>query len=60
MSSSGVLIRRNSNIGHDVNALWKKYDDTVSEEFLIKRQQIHVSILSICSFAGRLSSGENS
>jgi hypothetical protein len=47
-----------SNIGHDANALWKKYDNSVSEEFLISRQQIHVSILSIASFSGRLLSGE--
>ncbi|EOO01412.1 putative major facilitator superfamily transporter protein [Phaeoacremonium minimum UCRPA7] len=57
---AGIGLMTINNIGHDVNALWKKYDDTVSEEFLIYRQQIHVSILSICSFAGRLSSGVGS
>jgi hypothetical protein len=47
-----------SNIGHDVNALWKRYDDTVDEAFLVRRQQMHVSILSVGSFCGRLLSGE--
>lgn len=46
-----------SNIGHDANALWKHYDDSVDEKFLINRQQMHVSILSIGSFVGRLLSG---
>lgn len=52
------MLTTNSNIGHDVNALWKRYDDSVTESFLIKRQQMHVSILSVGSFAGRLLSGE--
>jgi hypothetical protein len=47
-----------SNIGHDANALWKHYDDSVDEKFLINRQQMHVSILSIGSFVGRLLSGK--
>lgn len=47
-----------SNIGHDANALWKHYDESVDEKFLIGRQQMHVSILSVGSFVGRLLSGE--
>lgn len=47
-----------SNIGNDAKALWKHYDESVSDEFLIKRQQLHVSILSIGSFMGRLMSGK--
>lgn len=47
-----------SNIGNDTKALWERYDDSVSQEFLVARQQMHVSILSVCSFLGRLSSGE--
>ncbi len=47
-----------SNIGHDVNALWKHYDTSVSEEFLVQHQQMHVSILSVGSFLGRMLSGE--
>lgn len=48
----------NSNIGHDVNALWKYYDKTVDDTFLVHRQQMHVSILSVGSFIGRLLSGK--
>ena len=47
-----------SNIGNDATALWRHYDDSVDDAFLIKRQQTHVSILSVCSFAGRLLSGQ--
>jgi len=47
-----------SNIGHDANALWKHYDPSVEESFLVARQQMHVSILSVGSFAGRLLSGK--
>jgi len=39
--------------------LWKHYDDSVDEKFLINRQQMHVSILSIGSFVGRLLSGKD-
>lgn len=46
-----------SNIGNDVTALWRHYDDSVSSEFIVKRQALHVSILSLCSFTGRLCSG---
>jgi MFS family permease len=46
-----------SNIGNDAKALWEAYDGNVSEDFLVLRQQMHVSILSVCSFLGRLSSG---
>ncbi|CEJ80277.1 hypothetical protein VHEMI00470 [[Torrubiella] hemipterigena] len=54
---SGVGLMTINNIGNDVNALWKKYDEKVGEEFLVHRQQLHVSILSVCSFVGRLLSG---
>lgn len=47
-----------SNIGHDANALWKHYDESVDDNFLIAHQQMHVSILSVGSFSGRLLSGE--
>ncbi|RFU77017.1 hypothetical protein TARUN_5219 [Trichoderma arundinaceum] len=46
-----------SNIGNDANALWKHYDDSVDEAFLVSHQQIHVSILSVFNFVGRLLSG---
>jgi hypothetical protein len=49
---------RYSNIGNDAKALWVHYDETKDETFLVNRQQMHVSILSIGSFLGRLASGE--
>ncbi|OAA68515.1 major facilitator superfamily transporter [Niveomyces insectorum RCEF 264] len=54
------LLRNVDNIGHDANALWKHYDDSVDENFLVTHQQMHVSILSVGSFAGRLLSGVGS
>lgn len=53
-----VLTLFSSNIGNVVKALWRAHDDTVSEAFVIKNQQLHVSILSLCSFFGRLLSGK--
>ena len=50
---------RHSNIGNDVTALWKHYDDSIDDKTLVLRQQMHVSILSIGSFAGRLLSGKS-
>ena len=47
-----------SNIGNDAKALWMHYDPSKSPEFLVKRQQMHVSILSVGSFFGRLLSGK--
>jgi hypothetical protein len=49
-----------SNIGNDAMALWRHYDDSVSEDFITKRQAMHVSILSVGSFFGRLGSGTQS
>lgn len=46
-----------SNIGHDVQALWKHWDSNISEDFVAHRQLWHVSVISLCSFLGRLSSG---
>lgn len=56
--SEQAVLTQLSNIGNDANALWKRYDKSVSEEFIIRRQQMHVSILSVCSFVGRLLSGK--
>merc|ERR1712000_261749 len=57
---AGVGLMAINNIGNNAKALWKKHDDSVSSEFLVSRQQMHVSILSVCSFLGRLSSGVGS
>lgn len=46
-----------SNIGTSALALWTHYDDSIPPGFIQKRQALHVSILSVASFTGRLSSG---
>ncbi|KAL6354647.1 hypothetical protein LRP88_11991 [Fusarium phalaenopsidis] len=57
---AGVGLMTINNIGNDAKALWKHFDKKVTDEFLIHRQQMHVSTLSICSFLGRLLSGVGS
>ncbi|KAF5025179.1 hypothetical protein F66182_2755 [Fusarium sp. NRRL 66182] len=57
---AGVGLMTINNIGNDAKALWKHYDKNVTDDFLVHRQQMHVSTLSICSFLGRLSSGVGS
>ncbi|ROT34827.1 MFS general substrate transporter [Sodiomyces alkalinus F11] len=54
---AGVGLMTINNTGHNVNALWRHWDNTLSNGFLVSQQQMHVSILSLCSFAGRLLSG---
>ncbi|KAE8444479.1 hypothetical protein EG329_000463 [Mollisiaceae sp. DMI_Dod_QoI] len=57
---TGVGLMTINNIGNDAAALWRHYDDSVSEDFIVKNQAMHVSILSLGSFAGRLLSGMGS
>ncbi|KAF1935785.1 MFS general substrate transporter [Clathrospora elynae] len=54
---TGVGLMTINNIGHDVQALWKHWDESVSSDFVAHRQLWHVSIISLLSFLGRLSSG---
>ncbi|KAJ9212871.1 hypothetical protein DTO166G4_5528 [Paecilomyces variotii] len=54
---SGIGLMTINNIGNSVRALWKYYDDSVDSKFIMQRQVMHVSVLSICSFLGRLLSG---
>ncbi|ORY18588.1 major facilitator superfamily domain-containing protein [Clohesyomyces aquaticus] len=54
---TGVGLMTINNIGHDVQALWSHYDDSVSKSFVADRQLMHVSIISLSSFLGRLLSG---
>ncbi|TQV96630.1 hypothetical protein V2A60_002984 [Cordyceps javanica] len=54
---AGAGLMTINNIGNDANVLWKHYDSSKGAEFLVHRQQMHVSILSIGSFLGRLLSG---
>lgn len=53
----GVGLMSINNIGNVAKALWKHYDDSISKDFVQKRQLMHVGIISFCSFLGRLSSG---
>lgn len=53
----GVGLMTINNIGNCARALWHHYDDTASHDFIQQRQLMHVSILSVASFAGRLASG---
>lgn len=54
---TGIGLMTINNIGNDAMALWRHYDDSVGEDFITKRQAMHVSILSVGSFFGRLGSG---
>jgi MFS family permease len=53
----GVGLMTINNIGNDARALWYHYDDSKSHDFIQGRQLIHVALLSLMSFTGRLSSG---
>jgi len=53
----GVGLMTINNIGNDARALWYHYDPSVSHDFIQGRQLIHVGILSLGSFTGRLCSG---
>ncbi|KAL6248099.1 hypothetical protein RBB50_005447 [Rhinocladiella similis] len=54
---TGIGLMTINNIGNDAQALWKHYDPSATPAYIEKRQAMHVSILSFCSFAGRLTSG---
>ncbi|KAF3767586.1 MFS general substrate transporter [Cryphonectria parasitica EP155] len=57
---AGIGLMTINNIGHSVQALWQHFDDSISNDSLLKLQNLHVSILSVCSFSGRLMSGVGS
>ncbi|PHH58878.1 hypothetical protein CDD81_4184 [Ophiocordyceps australis] len=57
---AGVGLMTINNIGNNVNVLWRHRDPSVTRDFLVQRQQMHVSIISICSFVARLVSGVGS
>ncbi|KAL2267771.1 hypothetical protein VTJ83DRAFT_5048 [Remersonia thermophila] len=57
---AGIGLMTINNIGQNVKALWTLFDPSKDEAFLVYRQQLHVSILSIASFCGRLLSGVGS
>ena len=53
----GVGLMTINNIGNNAKTLWHHYDPSASHDFIQSRQLMHVSILSLASFAGRLTSG---
>ncbi|KAI0967708.1 major facilitator superfamily domain-containing protein [Xylaria arbuscula] len=57
---SGIGLMTINNIGNDASALWKHYDNSINDKTLVLHQQLHVSILSLGSFSGRLLSGVGS
>ncbi|KAI1170480.1 MFS general substrate transporter [Nemania sp. FL0916] len=57
---SGIGLMTINNIGNDAAALWKHYDDSIDDKAMVLHQQLHVSILSVGSFSGRLLSGVGS
>jgi MFS family permease len=54
---AGVGLMTINNIGNNARALWHFFDDSASKKFIQGRQMLHVSILSVFSFLGRLLSG---
>lgn len=53
----GIGLMTINNIGNIAQALWLAYDPDTPASFIAKRQVLHVSILSVMSFTGRLTSG---
>ncbi len=53
----GVGLMTINNIGNNTRQLWHHYDPEADHEFIQKAQLLQVGILSLMSFAGRLSSG---
>jgi MFS family permease len=54
---TGIGLMTINNIGNDAQALWKHYDPSTDPKYIQGRQVMHVSILSLGSFSGRLISG---
>lgn len=54
---TGIGLMTINNIGNNAQALWKHYDALTDPKYIQSRQVMHVSILSLGSFFGRLISG---
>ncbi|RKF78910.1 putative membrane protein [Golovinomyces cichoracearum] len=54
---AGIALMTINNTGNNVGALWRKWDKKTSEKFIIQQETVQVSIISICSFLGRIMSG---
>ncbi|PWW76394.1 MFS general substrate transporter [Tuber magnatum] len=57
---TGTGLMTINNIGHSVQALWAKFAPDKHPDFVQGQQSMHVSILSLCSFCGRMVSGVSS
>lgn len=57
---AGVGLMTINNIGNDAGALWRYKNPETKRAFIRSREQMHVGILSLMSFAGRLASGAGS
>ena len=53
----GVGLMTINNIGNNAKTLWHHFDQNAGHDFIQSKQLMHVSILSLASFVGRLSSG---
>lgn len=53
----GIGLMTINNIGNVAQALWTSYDPSTPDSFIAQRQVLHVSLLSVMSFSGRLTSG---
>lgn len=53
----GIGLMTINNIGNIAQALWLSFDPDTPGSFIAKRQVLHVGLLSVMSFAGRLTSG---
>lgn len=54
---TGIGLMTINNIGNIAQALWLRRDPNTPGSFIAQRQVLHVSILSVLSFTGRLCSG---
>ncbi|RKF64572.1 putative membrane protein [Erysiphe neolycopersici] len=54
---TGIALMTINNIGNNVKALWRHWDESKDEVFIIQQESLQVSIISIASFLGRIASG---
>ncbi|RPA94478.1 MFS general substrate transporter [Choiromyces venosus 120613-1] len=57
---TGTGLMTINNIGHSVQALWAKFAPDKHPDYVQGQQSMHVSILSLFSFSGRILSGVSS
>lgn len=54
---AGIALMTINNIGNNVRALWRHWDESKDEGFIIQQESLQVSIISAASFLGRIISG---